>query len=117
MKQKMMHDGFGSGPILNVAIFGIITTVHTMKLPKNIHHHAHFLKNGTLNCPNAQPKPAAAVHCTCSVATLRVGLKGTNFPSNFVPKIKSVHFFCVLNEHIFFHSKYEDDDYHYPLVS
>ena len=96
MKQKMMHDGFGSGPILNVAIFGIITSCHTMKLPKNIHHHAHFLKNGTLNCPNAQPKPAAAVHCTCSVATLRVGLKGTNFPSHFLPKIKSVHFFCVL---------------------
>ena len=38
VKQKMMHDGLGSGPLLNVAIFGIITTGHSMKLPQNIHH-------------------------------------------------------------------------------
>ena len=37
--QKMMHDGLGSGPLLNVAIFGIITSGHSMKLQKNIHHH------------------------------------------------------------------------------
>ena len=34
-----------------------------------------------------QPRP---VHWTCSVATWIVGLTGTNFPSHFVPKIKSV---------------------------
>ena len=65
MKQKMMHDGLGSGPLLNVAIFGIITSGHSMKLPKNIHHHV----------------------------------------------------FCVLNKHVFFCTKYEEDDDHYPLVS
>ena len=37
-----------------------------------------------------QPRPAAAVHCTCSVATLFVGLSGTNLPSHFVQKFKSV---------------------------
>ena len=37
-----------------------------------------------------QPRPAAAVHWTCSVATLFVGLSGTNLPSHFVPKFKSV---------------------------
>ena len=37
-----------------------------------------------------QPRPAAAVHCTCSVATLFVGLTGTNLPSHFVPKFQSV---------------------------
>ena len=52
MKQKRMHDGLGSGPLLNVA----------MKLPKNIHHHV----------------------------------------------------FCVFNKHIFFCTKYEEDDDHYP---
>ena len=38
-----------------------------------------------------QPRPAAAVHCTCSVATLFVGLSGTNLPSHFVQKFKSVN--------------------------
>ena len=65
MKQKIMHDGLGSGPLLNVTIFGIITSGHSMKLPKNIHHHV----------------------------------------------------FSVFNKHIFFCTKYEDDDDHYPLVS
>ena len=65
VKQKMMHDGLGSGPIHNGAIFGIITSGHSMKLPKNIH--------------------------------------------NYV--------FCVFNKHIFFCTKYEEDDDHYPLVS
>ena len=37
-----------------------------------------------------QPRPAAAVHWTCSVATWIVRLSGTNFPSHFVPNFKSV---------------------------
>ena len=44
-----------------------------------------------------QPRPAAAVHWTCSVATWIVGLSGTNFPSHFVPKIKSV--LCIFLLH------------------
>ena len=45
VKQKMMHDGLGSGPLLNVAIFGIITSGHSIKLPKNIHHHVFCVFN------------------------------------------------------------------------
>ena len=43
-----------------------------------------------------QPRPAAAVHWTCSVATLFVGLTGTNLPSHFVPKFKSVYFGMII---------------------
>ena len=37
-----------------------------------------------------QPRPAAAVHWTCSVGTCVVRSSGTNYPSLFVPKLKSV---------------------------
>ena len=45
MKQKMMHDGLGSGPLLNVATFEIITSGHSMKLSKNIHHYVFCVFN------------------------------------------------------------------------
>ena len=49
MKQKMMHDGLGSGPILNVAIFGIITSSHNMKFPKKFVFYVFKKKSFILN--------------------------------------------------------------------